>query len=162
MAEDGITLENAQKFDAQVNKEYKVRYATGAHKMLSPLTPDEVRSEVQEISTKIEGKSIVSSLSSLSLFARSSENPEAILNAISGAADKFIKDEPNEYDDGTWKDVKTALELTKNGPLSNVAYLLWEETASKYEDIHGHIPQTAEEIKKFEEAKARAPKLKVS
>lgn len=162
MSEEGMSLENLQRFDSQFRKEYETRYAKGAHEMLASVPPEEIKSSVQKLGTSFEGKSILSSVQMLSLFARSNENPEAILTTIEREAEDFVKDSPTENHDGTWKDVKRVRELTQNSPMGNVTYLLWEKTAGKYKEIHGDWPQTDEEKQRLEEAIERAKTVKVS
>lgn len=158
----GPTLENMQRFDAQVNQEYMTRYATGAHEMLAAVTPDQIKSSVKEYETSFGGrKNILASVQSLAMFARSNVDPEAILTAIGRDAEDFAKDSPTEHNDGTWEDVRTMNELMANSPLGNITALLWEKTATVYKDRYGKMPETEEEKQRFEDAKVRAKTTKV-
>ncbi len=161
MAEEGISLENIQQMESQVRDEYELRYARGAHKMLSKHAPDEIKDSIRKWSNEFQGKSILSTLQDLSLFARNNDNPEALLKVIEDRAGNFVKDIPDEYNDGIWQDARKAREIASNAPWSNIAYLLWEKTAEKYKEMHGDIPETEEEKKQFEEAKQRAKTTKV-
>ena len=162
MLEEGMTLKTMQRVDSQINEEYETRHAKGAHEMLASTTPEEIKSLVRELGKNFDGTSILSSVQTLSLFARSSTDPKAILAAIEHDAEDFAKESPTESHDGTWRDVKKARELTQDSPLGNVTYLLWEKTARKYKETHGEMPRTDEEKRRLEEAKERTQKTKVS
>ena len=164
MAEGGISLENARQVDTQINREYELRSATGATEAVSRLTPNQIRNEVHGLEKAFEGKDILSTFQRTSLFAKTAKNPEALLKMIDSESERFVKDAPTETHDGTWLDIRRMKELTlaKNSELAQVANLLWEATARKYEERFGKMPQTPEEKQQFEEAKARAKETTVS
>lgn len=180
MAEEGITeevlkefnmsLETKKKLDAvselvpQNKTEYEVRIANAAIEGFSSKSVDEVKESVAKLENEFgDKKEILSALKSIALFARTTDNPEALLNTIDQHAESFVKETPTEQHDGTWHDVRKARELAVNDiGINNVAHLMWEKTSRRYIDMYGEMPQTQEEKQKFEDAKKRATKLKVS
>ena len=83
MSEGGISLENMQRVDAQINREYEVRYANAAIQELSQRSVEEIRASVKELEERFgDRKDILSTLQSIALFTRTAIDPETVLSGL--------------------------------------------------------------------------------
>ncbi len=135
-----------------------------------PVTLGDMMEKVSILKNHLDGKQqIESALSSLSQISIASANreddmrddPTNLLKEIGRFADKFAKDEPDEFHDGTWHDVVKVVKVIEDNPhdfsgipsLYNIAHVLREETLHVYmEKNDGKYPQTEEERQRIQEA----------